>query len=104
MSFVQVLASTLAGHKDAVARVAMVNRQVVIHKADADGVDTFKGLSEIEIIAKAHLAVEMLAKEGATEAEGVKFLHARKTARGGAMLITQTAEAAEWLRKEDIIE
>ena len=104
MSFAQVVVSAPIGHEDAVARVAMVNRQVVIQKSEADGVDTFKGLSEMQILAKAQLAVKMMAGEGTAEAEGVKFLHARKTARGGAILITQTVEAAAWLRREEVID
>jgi hypothetical protein len=34
----------------------------------------------------------------------VKFLHARKTARGGAILTTETEEAARWLKAEIVMD
>ena len=100
VTFVQAVAAAPARHSDAVARVAMINRQVVIHGTGANGDSPLKDLSEIQILAKAHMAVELMAQEGIKEAEDVKFLHARKTARGGAVLVTHTEEAAKWLRQE----
>jgi hypothetical protein len=85
---------------DVVARVAMVSRQVVVERIDGEGADSWMGLTEKEILTKAQLAVDMMAKEGAKEAETLRFLHARKTARGGAILTTETEEAAKWLRGE----
>ena len=42
----------------------------------------------------------MKRKDGHADAPEIKFLHTRKTARGEAVLVTETAEAAEWIRKE----
>ena len=103
-SFAQVVARAPARHADAVARIAMVRRQVVLGKADGDGADPFKDLTEKDVLAKAHMAVEMMAKEeGLERAGGIKFLHARKTARGGAILVASTDEDASWLREETVI-
>ena len=102
-SFAQVVAQAPARHVDAVARIALIRRQVVLEKTGGEGADPFKDLTEKEVLAKAHLAVELLAKEGMAEADGIGFLHARKTARGGAILVTRTDGDAEWLRGESVI-
>jgi hypothetical protein len=102
-TFAQIVAQTPAKHVDAVARVAMINRQVVIEGPGEGGGMSLTELSEKEILTKAQLAVEMLANEGMKEAEGIQFIHVRKTARGGAILATRTEEAASWLKQEDVI-
>jgi hypothetical protein len=79
--------------------VAKINRQVVLEGIGGEGVGNLAGLTEKEILTKAQLAIEMLAKDGAKEAESVQFIYARKTAKG-AILITKTVEAARWLKDE----
>ena len=76
---------------------------MVLEKTGGKGADPFKDLTEKEIVAKAHLAVELLAKEGMAEADGIGFLHARKTAHGGAVLVTCTDDDVEWLQGESVI-
>jgi hypothetical protein len=102
-TFASIVAQAPARHADAVARVAMVNRQVVIECVAEAGKSSIANLTEKEILAKAKIAVEMLAKEGAKEAEDVQFIHARKTMKGGAILVTRTEEAARWLKREEVI-
>jgi hypothetical protein len=104
VSFAQAVASTPERHTDAVARVALVSRQVVVERMDGEGAESWLGLTEKEIVMKAQMAVDLLAKDGAAEAATVKFLHARKTARGGAILTTETEEAARWLRTEVVMD
>jgi hypothetical protein len=103
MTFANVVAQAPARHAEAVARVAMVNRQVVVECLAGAGESSIANLSEKEILAKAKMAMEMLAKEGAKEAESIQFIHARKTAKGGAILVTRTEEDARWLKGEAVI-
>jgi hypothetical protein len=100
LSFAQAVASAPARHVDAVARIALIRRQVVLGRADDEGADPFKDSSEKDIVAKAHMAVELMAKDGLERAASIKFLHARKIGRGGAILVTTTEEDAAWLRQE----
>lgn len=99
-SYAEALRDAPARHADAVAKIEMLKRQVVVNKATAEGADPFAGLTEKEVLAKAQMAVELMAADGEERAREVSFLHARRTSRGGAILVTQTVESAKWLREE----
>jgi hypothetical protein len=83
-SFAQAVARTPARHVDVVARTETISRQVVLGRADAEGADPFRDLTEKELIVRATMAVELLTADGLAEVQGIKFLHARKTVRGGS--------------------
>jgi hypothetical protein len=81
----------------------MKRRRVVLQKSTPDGADPFDGLSEKEVLAKAQLAIELMTAEGEIEAQGIEFLHARRTSNGGAIVVTKTIKGAEWLRGDEVM-
>jgi len=89
---------TPQGHADAVARVEVRKRQVVIRKVTGDSADPFHELTEKEITAKAQMAIKLMGNEGDEQAAQVEFPMAKKLPKGGALLVTCTEEAAKWLR------
>jgi hypothetical protein len=62
--------------------------------------DCFEGLTEKELILKAQIAVQLLQSEELDTLDEVDFVHAKKTAGGGVILVLKTEEAADWLRSE----
>jgi len=74
------VAQTPTKHVDAVARTEVIKQQVVLGRADLEGADPFRDLTEKDILAKAHMAMELMAADGMDEAKNVRFLHVWKTA------------------------
>jgi hypothetical protein len=104
LTFAQAVAKSTPRHVDAVARVELIKRQVVLRAPEGQAAGPLNDLTEKEVLLKAQAAVEAMARGGIETAGDVKFLHARKTARGGAILVVQTASAATWLKEEGNME
>lgn len=101
LTFAQAVAKTVPKHVDAVARVELMKRQVVLRGNEGAGIGPFKDVAEKDIMAKARAAVEAMTADNLVPTGGIEFLHARKTARGGAILVTKTEEAATWLKLDE---
>jgi hypothetical protein len=102
-SYADAIRDTPAEHIDAIARTEIMRRQVVMRRDPAAGADCFEGLSEKELILKAKIAVDLIQSEDVDTIDHVDFVHAKKTAGGGVVLVLKTEEAAEWLRSERVM-
>ena len=88
-------------HAGAVAKQDERTRQIII-QPDADSLESFRALSELELIAKAALAFDAI-EQGEDEAPSdLRFVGARKRAAGTIILDLNTTQSANWLKKTDI--
>ncbi|KAF9056175.1 hypothetical protein BJ165DRAFT_1522120 [Panaeolus papilionaceus] len=62
--------------------------------------DPFNGLDKTTMVEKANRALELMANEGGTVPEGVKFIDARRLRNGGVMMMVNTVEGALWVKTE----
>jgi hypothetical protein len=102
-SYADVIKATPAEHIDAIARTELTRRQVIMRRDPAASSDAFAELTEKELVTKAQLAVQLLAGTDLEIPDNIDFLHARRTAGGGVVLVMKTEEAAEWLRSEKVM-
>jgi hypothetical protein len=102
-SYADATRNTLAEHIDAITCTELMRRQVVMRRDPTAGADCLEGLSEKELILKAQIAIQLLQAENLDTMDGVDFVHAKKTAGGGVVLVLKTEEAAEWLRSEEVM-
>lgn len=101
-TYADAMRATPTEHADAIARTELTRRQVVIRRDPDTTTDPLQGLTEKEIVAKANLAVQRIQSEGGNAVGKAEFLHARKTAGGGVVLVVKTEEAARWLRDREV--
>jgi hypothetical protein len=74
-----------------------------LRRDPAAAIDCFQGLSEKDIMLKAKIAIQALQSKDFDSRDDIKFLHAKWTAGGGAILVLKTEEAAEWLRSAEVM-
>jgi hypothetical protein len=76
---------------------------VILRKDPNAQMNPFEGLTEKELLLKAKIAMQLIEPEDfeVVKGVGVEFLHAKKTAGGGVVLVLKTEEAAKWLNGKD---
>ena len=86
-----------------VAKGNLLDRQVVVRKAqDADS-DQLASLTERELVEKATVALELMGIAASDRPTGMKFIGARKTQSGAVIYTLDATASAEYLRREDVM-
>ena len=85
-------------HVSAVAKQDERKCQIII-QPDPDSRESFRALSELEIIVKATLAYDAIEQGEDAAPSDLRFVGARKLAAGDIILDLNTVQAADWLKK-----
>lgn len=92
-----------AAHADVISRGDARARQILIDKLPNALTSELADMSEIQLVLKADLAVEMMGVAAGDRPAGMKFQGVMKLSNGGVVYEMQTEEQARWLRKEDVM-
>ncbi|KAG1794808.1 uncharacterized protein HD556DRAFT_1236238, partial [Suillus plorans] len=79
------------------ARSEAQARQILIDRRSFGEIDTLRGLTEAELVAKAKLTLELVEKDGVPIPQGLTFQSARRLPHGGILYELDSAESAQWL-------
>jgi hypothetical protein len=88
-------------HANAIGRHSERSRQVIIQPA-LDAIDSFRGLTELELIAKASLAFEAIPQSEPPAPPDFRFVGAKKLAKGSLILDMNSESAANWLKSSGV--
>lgn len=93
-----------AEHTTTLARINIRQKQVLIDKAPGTSTNGLETLTEEELVKKAKTALTMMGLEAGDAPEGTRFRGARKLKNGGIIYEMETAEAAAWLKGNDVMD
>jgi len=88
-------------HTGTVAKQDEHTHQIII-QPDADSLESFHSLSELELIAKETLVYDTIEQGEDTALSDLHFVGARKLAAGMIVLDLNTTQAASWIKKPEI--
>lgn len=97
MSFAQV--ARRAEHKDMMQRRNNKTRQMLVD--NIEGNESWKGLTERELVEKARIARDLMSIQG-LDSPKIEFLSARALKNGGILYELNSTDAASWLAKLDV--
>lgn len=72
-------------------------RQILLDRRSYGEIDTLRGLTEAELVAKAKLTLELVEKDGFTIHQGLTFQSARRLPHGGILYELDSVESTTWL-------
>ena len=99
-SYAKVLAQTWTPPSRNMTPPRANNLQILLDQAPGVDSNGLQDLTEKELVAKANMAVVLLANEMEGVPEGVEFLSAIKLQHGGILFKLGTEEGAEWVRRD----
>jgi transcriptional regulator of met regulon len=78
------------------ARSEAQTRQILIDRRTTQEVNSLRELTEAELVAKATLTLELIAKEGTEIPPKLSFISARRLPHGGILYELDSTESAKW--------
>ncbi|KAG2113978.1 hypothetical protein DEU56DRAFT_919656 [Suillus clintonianus] len=78
------------------ARSEAQAKQILIDKRTYGEVDSLRGLTEAELVAKAKLTIELVERDGTAIPPNIDFCSARRLPHGGILLELNTVKSAQW--------
>ncbi|KIM79465.1 hypothetical protein PILCRDRAFT_10302 [Piloderma croceum F 1598] len=104
LSYAAIATSQLSpAHSSLLARGRELQWQIVLDAAPGMPADQgFSNLSEIDLLAKANTAFELMRVGKRNVPEGLRFVGTKKLARGSVVLDLNTMEVATWIRDKDV--